>query len=336
MTTATVAAPQATIPVLDLGPYLAGAPGAHQRAADELRRAQETVGFYFVVNHGVPAALIARVYEQARRFHALPEAVREAMPLNRDNSGYKGIGTMVSRASAIDPVKRPNMVEAFFIKRDRTPDDPDVQRGMRYRGLNQWPDPALIPGFRETCVEYQGAMERLGASLLPLYARALGLADDWFAEPFRVADITLRLSRYPAMPYEEGQFGVSPHTDSSFMTFLPNNDVAGLEIRPAGYDWTPAPSIRGSFLVNSGDMLKRWSNDRFLSTEHRARNAASDRDRYAVPFFMTCRTDHVIACLPTCQDAGHPPRYEPITYEQYLIWFTGQNYHAAPTEARPA
>src|SRR5262245_51271349 len=142
MTTATVAAPRATIPVLDLGPYLAGAPGAHQRTADELRRAQETEGFYFIVNHGVPAELIARVYEQSRRFHALPAAVKEAMPLNRDQSGYKGIGTMVSRASAIDAVKRPNMVEAFFIKRDRAPDDPDVQRGMRYRGLNQWPDAA--------------------------------------------------------------------------------------------------------------------------------------------------------------------------------------------------
>jgi isopenicillin N synthase-like dioxygenase len=323
----------ATIPVIDLAPHLAGAPGALDRAAAELRDALERVGFFFIVGHGVPAELVQAVYAQARRFHALPLADKLAMPMTRDNTGYKPLGSMTSRASAIDAAKKPNQVAALFMKRDLPPDHPDVVRGVRFRGLNRWPDLATLPGFRETCVTYQRTMEGLGQRLLPLFARALDLPGDFFAEPFRDADITLRLSHYPPAEYEEGQFGLAPHTDSSFMTFLPDNDVPGLEIRPQGADWMPATGVAGSFLVNSGDTLKRWSNDRFLSTEHRARTRGADR--YAVPFFMSPRVDYVMECLPTCHGPGNPARHAPITYGDYIAWFTGQNYHGEDTAPPP-
>lgn len=117
------------------------------------------------------------------------------------------------------------------------------------------------------------------------------------------------------------------------MTLLPNNDVEGLEIRPAGHDWTPAPGIPGSFIVNSGDILKRWTNDRLLSTEHRVRNPET-RDRYAVPYFFDPETHWPIECLPSCRSETNPPRYESTTYERYLAWFTNGNYRAETT-ARP-
>jgi isopenicillin N synthase-like dioxygenase len=322
MTTGQAAA--ATIPVIDVAPALAAAPGAAERAAAALRDALERVGFFFVVGHGVDPALIAAVYEQARRFHALPLASKLALALTRQTTGYRPVGSMVSRASAIDPVKRPNQVAAFFIKRE----------GPDGAVPNRWPEAALLPGFRETCLAYLRTMTALGERLLPLFARALGLLPDFFAEPFRGADVTLRLSHYPPVAYEPGQFGLAPHTDSSFMTFLPDNDVPGLEIRPRGADWTPAPSLPGAFLVNSGDTLKRWSNDRFLSTEHRARTEG--RDRYAVPFFMSPRPDHVMSCLPSCQGPDRPPRYAPITYGEYIAWFTGQNYHGDDPAPPPA
>ena len=177
-------------------------------------------------------------------------------------------------------------------------------------------------------------MEALCHRLLPLYAGALDLAPDFFAEPFRQAQITLRLSHYPLVPHDDEQFGLAAHTDSGFMTLLPDNEVEGLSIRPAGGEWIDVPRVPGSFLVNSGDTLKRWSNDRFLSTEHRVRVSAA-RDRYAIPFFFDPRTDHVIECLPTCQGPGNPPRYPPITYERYLAWFMGRNYHGLGAEERP-
>ncbi len=111
------------------------------------------------------------------------------------------------------------------------------------------------------------------------------------------------------------------------MTLLPANPVAGLQIRPAGGDWFEPAQEPESFVVNSGDMLRRWTNDRFLSTPHRVRNT-SGRDRYAIPFFYDPRVDTVIECLPTCREPGRPPRHEPIVYRDYLKAFMGRSYAA--------
>src|SRR5262245_51979608 len=180
------------IPVLDLGPYLAGEPGADARTARALRHALEHVGFYFIVNHEVPPHLIAAIFAETRRFHALPLDDKLALRLNHHNIGYLPVAASVSRASTIDTVKKPNVVEALFLKRDRPADHPDVVAGVLFRGLNQWP--ANLPGFRETCLAYFDAMEAFCHRLLPLYALALDLPRDFFAEPFREAQITLRLS----------------------------------------------------------------------------------------------------------------------------------------------
>jgi len=320
------------IPVLDLGAYLAGAPGSAGALAKALRAALEQVGFYSIVNHGVPQALVEDVFAEARRFHALPLEEKLRLKMTKHNTGYVPLGGGVSKASSIATVKKPNLNAAFFMKRDRPPEHPDVLNGVLFRGLNQWPEG--LPGFRDKLREYFGVMEALCHRLLPLYAWALDLPGGFFDEPFHEAQITLRLSHYPPVAHEDEQFGLAPHTDSGFMTLLPDNEVEGLSIRPPGGDWLDVPRVPGSFLVNSGDTLKRWTNDRFLSTQHRVR-VASRRDRYAIPFFFDPRTDYVIECLPTCQGPDNPPRYAPITYEKYLAWFMGRNYHGLSDEARP-
>ena len=326
----TVTAARTTIPVLDLGPFLAGAPGAHATTAAALRDALEHVGFFFIVNHGVPWPLVQEIFAEARRFHALPLEEKLPLKMSKHNTGYVAVGGGVSNASRIATARKPNLNAAFFMKRDRPPDHPDVINDVPLRGLNQWP--AELPGFRAKLREYFATMEAFCTRVLPLYARALELPHDFFAEPFREAQITLRLSHYPRVPAEDEQFGLSPHTDAGFMTLLPDNDVPGLEIRPAGWDWVPAPSLPGSFLVNSGDILRRWTNDRFLSTEHRVLPSTT-RDRYAIPFFFDPRTDVVVECLPTCHEPGNPPKYPPTPYGEYLVWFMQRNYHGAPAEA---
>jgi isopenicillin N synthase-like dioxygenase len=117
------------------------------------------------------------------------------------------------------------------------------------------------------------------------------------------------------------------------MTILPPSNLEGLYIRPVGRGWMKAPNIPCSFIINAGDMCRRWSNDRFRSTEHLAVNPSPDRDRYAVPFFVAPNTDWPISCLPTCCDPDNPPRYPDVTYEQYRLWFLRNNYHAAADAA---
>ena len=101
--------------------------------------------------------------------------------------------------------------------------------------------------------------------------------------------------------------------------------MPGLEIKPKEQDWIRAPAWPEAFLVNSGDLLTRWSNGRILSTPHRVRNL-SGQDRYSIPFFFLPSQDTVIECLPTCHDVDNPPQDEPITAQEYLRWYLEQNF----------
>ncbi|MEL7155895.1 MAG: 2OG-Fe(II) oxygenase family protein [Actinomycetota bacterium] len=307
----TVTAESNVIPILDLAPLIAGDPDAVAGLGAELAAALERVGFFFITNHGVPSSLIDGVYAEAARLHALPAEELARIPMDGEHGGYLGLGGGTSYASAIaGEVRTPNLNAAWF-----------VHRGG-YRMGNRWPP---LDGFRATVERYLDEVEQLCQRLLPVLAASLDLPADHFVAHFDDPSCTLRLSHYPVLDYGEHDWGLAPHTDSSIFTLLPANEVPGLEIRPAGHEWIEPPAMPGSYLVNSGDMLKRWTNNRFASTAHRARNA-SNLDRYAMPFFFGARDDAVIEALPTCVDATNPVRHDPITYGDYQRWFLNRNY----------
>jgi isopenicillin N synthase-like dioxygenase len=313
------------IPGLDLGPYLRGESGAMERLADALRETSETVGFYYIYNHGVPQATIDRAFQASRQFHALPVERKRETPINADNVGYMGLNASIQGHSKVAKARKPNYNESFFAKRDRTPDDPDVIAKKPFRGLNQWPRD--LPGFREAVVAYQNAVEGLGMRMLPLVARSLGLPADHFTDYFNPAQYALRLLHYPVRDESEPeQFGTGAHTDGGFLTFLIQESVSGLQIRKSDGEWFDAPVLPGKYLVNSGDMMRRWTNDRYLSTPHRVLNV-SNTDRYSMAFFFDPHLDRELVCLPTCVSDDNPPKYAPITYGQYLAEFLDANYY---------
>lgn len=315
------------IPVLDLAACRRGEPGALERLGADLRYVFENVGFYFVTNHGVPQSLVDRMFEEVKRFHAQPVEAKLRVRINQHNVGYMPMRGATTRHSQLSLRNKPNLNEAFFAKRDLAPDHPDVIAGKPFRSTNQWPDD--LPGFRETVVAYQEALEALGKSLLPAYALALDLPADAFDEAFREPTYTLRMTHYPQQDVEEeGEFGLAPHTDTSFMTLLAQNRIPGLSIRLPSGRWVDAPAIDGAFLVNGGDLLRRWTNDRFLATPHRVINR-SGGPRYAIPLFFDCGTEYVMRPLETCIDADNPCRYDPITYVEYITWYRNQNYDHA-------
>ena len=313
-----------TIPVLDLGPYLRGEPGALEATAEQLRVACETIGFLFLSNHGVAQNLVDRVFEEAKRFHDLPLEAKLPLKANRNQVGYMPYKSSVFRASRFYDGEEPDLNAALFLKRDLAPDHPDVLAEKRFRGTNLRPQD--LPGFREVLLDYMNHLEALARKLLPLYAVALELRPDYFTEGFDDPMYTVRLSHYPPVEAAaENQFGIAPHSDSSFFTLLAQNKIPGLSIQTRDGTWIDAPALPGTFLVNSGDMLHRWTNERFLSTPHRAFNA-SGGDRYAIPFFFDCNIDYEITCLPTCQAPDNPPKYPPTSYLKHMDWFTGQIY----------
>ncbi len=299
------------IPVLDLDPLLSGDASGTEALAHQLSAALEDVGFFFIVNHGVPWSHVEAIYGAAAAVHALPQTEKDAMPLTRVWGGYLGVGGGTSYASEIaGEVRKPNQNEAFFIHEGG------------YREGNHYPQ---IDGFRDLTASYIGQLSGLGLEVMRLLAISLDLAPDHFLPDFDVPSVTLRMSHYPVMEYDDNEWGLAPHTDSSIFTFLPTNDVPGLEIRPAGHAWITPPVIEEAFLVNSGDMLKRWTNDRFRSTPHRARNASAG-ERYAIPFFYGARDDAVVDPVSTTVSDTNPSRYEPITYGDYQRWFLSRNY----------
>src|ERR1700758_4882664 len=166
------------IPVIDLGSYLADEPGALDDAAVELRHALTEIGFYSIVNHGVPSALVHEVYRQVARFHARPLDEKLKIKLDKHNVGYLPMMGDTLRTSVVANVTKPNMSEALFIARDLPPDHPDVVAGRRFRSANQWPEG--LPGLRETIVRYCDTLERLVQKLVRVYARALDLPAAYF------------------------------------------------------------------------------------------------------------------------------------------------------------
>lgn len=312
------------IPVIDVSGAIAGDGDALARCAQELRHAYEDVGFWFMTGHGVPQSLVERVFAEAERFHAQPLDDKLRLKINEHNIGYLAMKAATTRHSDVSTNNKPNLNEAFFVKRDLPLDHPDVIANRRFRGANQWP--AGLPGFRETVVAYCDALERAALSILPVYAAALGMPPQHFAPAFREPQYTLRMSHYPHTPVlTDGEYGLAPHADTSFMTLLAQNKVPGLSLRTASGRWIDAPVIEGAFLVNSGQMLNRWSNGRFRATPHRVVNR-SGGERYAIPFFFDCTIDHEMVCLPSCTDAAHPVKYEPTTYTAFMTWYQNQNY----------
>jgi isopenicillin N synthase-like dioxygenase len=316
----------ATIPVIDLGAYRAGARGARERLAAELRAALETIGFFMLVDHGVPRDLITRTFDQARRFHAQPAAAKLALRMNEHNNGYMAMGRYAVWTSEVNANDKPDLNEAFFTKRERPPDDPLVKSGRRFAGPNHWPQD--LPGFRDTVLAYTDAVDALGRRLMPACAIALDLPPDTFDAAFAESQFSFRLSHYPPVAAEPNQFGIAPHTDANFLTFLAQTEVPGLQLRLPSGDWLDVPYVPDSFAVNSGDMMTRWTNGRFKSTPHRALPPVG-RPRYAIPFFLGPHLDTEIACLPSCQAPDNPARFPPITYDAYLRWWYDANYNAA-------
>lgn len=303
------------IPVLDLAPFLADEPGALQDLARHVARTCEDTGFLVVVNHGIPQELIAGCFAEAARFFDLEVERKLALKVGELNIGYLPKGAQTIRTSTVHANSKPNLNESFYIVPDRAPDDPDILARKPFIGLNRWPDSQ--PEFRAATTAYFQAMQELAHRMLSVFATALDLPPAHFDADFRDPACTLRLIRYEPQPMQtKDQFGFAPHIDTNFTTYLAQSKLPGLEVRTRDGTWIRPPAIPDTFVVNTGEMLGRYSNDRFAPTPHRVVNA-SDQARYAIPFFYGPDDDAVIRVVPSCTGPGNPPRYEPLLYSDH-------------------
>jgi isopenicillin N synthase-like dioxygenase len=286
----------AAVPTIDLS----GIGTAHGRArvARDLDRAYGALGFAYVVNHGVPQAAIDAVFEASARFHALPDADKQAIVVNRFHRGYLGFASGTDRASSIEAAAHPNLSESFIMLHEVAAGD----SRSPLDGPNQWPDG--LAGFKDTVLAYEGHMERLARTLIGAVAEALAGDAAALDEAFVRPTTWLRLLHYPARPADAppGLYGSAPHTDFGALTLLAQDAAGGLQVRAPDGGWIDVPPEPGAFVVNTGDAVPVWSGGRWRSTPHRVVNPQG-RARYSVAYFFDPSFETHVAPL----DPAHAP-----------------------------
>jgi isopenicillin N synthase-like dioxygenase len=303
----------AVLPVIDISALSSARLVDRQAVGARMAEACCRHGFFYIAGHGVPAGLIDAVWAQSRGFFDLAEPVKAALdkvhsPCNR---GYEPL-----RAQTLEPGAPPDLKESFYIGPDMPADDP---RAVRFnQGPNQWPTD--MPGFRPTMLAYFAAMLDVSERLARGLALSLDLPESHFDGYLRDPIATLRLLHYPPQPVDAapGEKGAGAHTDFGGTTILLQDDNGGLQVFDSvDGRWLHANPLPGTFVVNLGDMIARWTNDRYRSTLHRVVNA-SGRRRYSVPFFFSGNADHRVECLANCLAPGETPKYPPVTVEGHL------------------
>lgn len=295
------------IPVLNYQDFLAG---DKQRFVDDVGVACRQSGFMLLTGHGVDSRLIDGVFANAKEFFALDQMEKDRLAISnsKHDRGYVATGTekLDEKSGKID------QKEAFNVGADLSPDDPRVLNGDAFRGVNQWP--AGMGEFRQTLMNYFDTLARLSIDLHRAFALDLGLSEDFFERFVNDPIAILRLLRYPPASGAEGEIGAGAHSDYGSLTLLMTDGTPGLQVMPRGADsWVDVPHVDGAFVVNLGDLLMRWSNDVYVSTQHRVIPPA--RERYSVAFFFQPNADAVVTALPGTGDAT---KYAPVTSAEYL------------------
>ncbi|MEZ5666001.1 MAG: 2-oxoglutarate and iron-dependent oxygenase domain-containing protein [Alphaproteobacteria bacterium] len=305
-----------TIPLIDFGPFLDGGAVERRAVAAAIGQACETVGFLYLVNHGVPQALIDAAFAENRRFFAQPMAERMRTAATLEHwRGYvpsklEGEGGAVGGA-----------IETFRLQLDLPPDDPDVRAGKPLHMANRWPD--HLPGFQAVVQRYFDAQLTLARHLRHAFAMALGLAEDFF-EPFYgkpLVQLSLLHYRPPrSLSEDDLEIGAGEHRDTGAFTLLMQDETGGLEVGHRAGEWVAAPPIRGAYVINIGDMMMHWTNGRFVSTPHRVVNRSA-RSRHSMPFFVNPDFDVTVAPLPALIRPGEQPAFAPLHNGRFMVDF---------------
>ncbi len=313
------------VPVVDIAPFVHGAPAGRADVARQVRDACERIGFFVITGHGVPPEVTEGMYSLAKEFFDLPlgEKLQVEKPQGTDPRGFAQQGTKTVGKDR-DATLKPSLHESFAIgPLDIGADDyyRCTAAGTHFRP-NLWPK--RPPELKPLMTSYYRHMERLAQGILTIFAEALEVPPAYFLGKVQRHTSVLRLIHYPGLlarpaPGEERS---AAHTDTTAITILRIDDApGGLEVKTREGQWVPITKAPDSFVINIGDVMMRWTNDRFVSTMHRVTNPPIVADvgstrRISIPYFCLPDYDAVIECVPGCEGDG--AKYPPITSGELL------------------
>ena len=297
------------IPVIDIASLKYADDRQLGGIADELIRAAEGLGFFYVKGHGVSSNLLDQTYNLAQSFFLSADDIKDSVAVTGGHRGWLRIGEARMEGS-----KHFDLKESFIWGLDVPSDDGDVIAKDRLLAANRWPDAPT--GMRKVFNQFFVEMQHCGEQLLRAFAVSLGIQSDYF-----VRQIDRPVSRAAAVWYPpqapdlgDRQFGVSPHTDYGTLTLVKQDDVGGLQVKSSSGEWVTAHPIADTFVVNVGDLLARWTNDRFKSTPHRVINS-SGNERISLAMFVDPNWDMMIQPVARVGETVH---YEAIRCADYV------------------
>jgi isopenicillin N synthase-like dioxygenase len=317
-----------TIPVIDISGYFTGQRDRKRAIAAEIDAACRSIGFLVISGHNVSDELLQRMDRATRSFFAEPLEDKRQYK-TKDPAIYRGfyeIGSNAVAYSLDDQEAAPDYCERFSINKvgfDASDPYYASEKGQQIFAPNIWPNG--IAGFEATWAEYYAVMEQLAQALMRLFALGLNLDEFWFDDKIDKHMTNLTANWYPDQrdPVKPGQLRAGAHTDYGSLTILKTeNKPGGLEVQTRQGNWAPVPIIPGTFIVNIGDLMAQWTNDRWVSTMHRVANPPRDMttgtERLSLVFFHQPNYDALVECLPSCLEGG-AAKYAPVTSGDHLM-----------------
>ena len=279
-----------------------------RRLLQDFFSAYNKYGFGYIINHGIEKTLIEQLFQVSKQFHSQPLSEKMRVALDHNHRGYIAINTSTDVNSKIADVKKPNQSESFMMMREDKSELPNVYLS----GQNQWPK---LENFKEVLEKYTFNMTKLGRNLMRLALLSSGVRDLSVMQSLDTPTIWLRLLHYPPISKNSPSdlYGSAPHTDFGCLTILAQDEIGGLQVQTREGEWIDVPKLEGSFVVNVGDMLSRYTNGLLRSTPHRVINK-SGKERFSCPFFFDPHTSAVVQPLTGTGKA----KFSPINFGEFL------------------
>ncbi|MCF6777206.1 hypothetical protein L3V83_11595 [Thiotrichales bacterium 19X7-9] len=306
------------IPILDFSSIKNEVP-RYDELAKSFYDAYSTLGFGLITNHGVNKSLIDQLFQQMQAFHALPEAIKMKYKYTQYLRGYLPGNISTLKSSTLANVTKPNQSESYMILNEALTEKEKFYLDQTpFGGVQIWPEE--LPKFQKVAQNYYQALINLSEHLVKILALALKLPEDYFKAYFSQPNIFFRMLFYPPRPIDTPSdvYGSAPHTDYGCFTLLLQDSIGGLQVKDTDDTWIDVTTDQYTFILNTGDMIERWSNGTLKSTPHRVINKSHNKPRYSVPFFYNCNLDTIVQPLATCISTDHPALFEPVNYGDAL------------------
>jgi len=327
-----------TIPIIDVSSF-ASSNNDHETSARKHQTAKEVynacvdTGFFLIKGYDsiLPQEKINHLFECMRDFFSLSLEEKKKCP-HSNNKGYFAVGE--ENLTTVHPHLNEEFIdkdlgdykEGFDIGREIDPTDPEYN--LPFRHPNQWPSysssppisphhHSLSPIWKDDMLDYFSHADKLAHVLMRIFATALQMNEYWFEDKTDKPMTLLRLLHYPPRPVDQPRFGCGAHSDYGCCTILAQDDAGGLQLLTTSNEWIDIPSVPNTLVVNIGDMMQRWTNNKFKSTIHRVINPSTQKHRFSAPFFFDPSFDAIVDCIESCKVNGKA-LFEPIKFGDHL------------------